>query len=62
MTGRKKVSDYLIDHKVSMPEKKRQFVMLSAGEIAWLVGRRIADDVRITSSTETVLRITKEII
>ncbi|MBQ5714995.1 MAG: tRNA lysidine(34) synthetase TilS, partial [Alistipes sp.] len=36
MNGRKKISDYLIDHKVSMPEKKRQFVMLSEGEIAWL--------------------------
>lgn len=62
MTGRKKVSDYLIDHKVSMPEKNRQFVMLSGGEIAWLIGRRIGDDFRITNKTEMVLRITKEII
>lgn len=62
MTGRKKVSDYLIDHKVSMPEKRRQFVMLSEGEIAWLIGRRIDDEFRITRQTETVLRITKEII
>ncbi|MBO7330726.1 MAG: tRNA lysidine(34) synthetase TilS, partial [Alistipes sp.] len=62
MTGRKKVSDYLIDHKVSMPEKNRQFVMLSGAEIAWLIGRRIGDDFRITNKTERVLRITKEII
>lgn len=62
MTGRKKVSDYLIDHKVSIPEKNRQFVMLSEGEIAWLIGRRIGDEFRITRQTETVLRITKEII
>lgn len=62
MNGSKKVSDYLIDHKVSMPEKNRQFVMLSEGRIAWLVGRRIDDEVRITKSTERVLRITKEII
>lgn len=62
MTGRKKVSDYLIDHKVSIPEKNRQFVMLSEGEIAWLVGRRISDEFRITRQTESVLRITKEII
>ena len=62
MNGKKKISDYLIDHKVSMPEKKRQFVMLSEGEIAWLIGRRIGDDFRITSKTERVLRITKEII
>lgn len=62
MTGRKKVSDFLIDGKVSMAEKNRQFVLISGTEIAWLVGRRIADPFRITDSTERVLRITKEII
>ena len=62
MTGRKKVSDYLIDAKVSMPEKSRQFILLSAGEIAWLVGRRIDDRFRLKDSTERVLRLTKEII
>lgn len=58
--GRKKVSDYLIDHKVSMAEKARQFVLLSSGEIAWLVGRRTSDDFRITDRTDKVLRITRE--
>lgn len=62
MTGRKKVSDFLIDGKVSMAEKNRQFVLISGTEIAWLVGRRIADPFRITDSTERVLHITKEII
>lgn len=62
MTGRKKVSDYLIDHKVPLPEKKRQFVLLSGDEIVWLIGRRIDDRFRLTSETENVLRITKEII
>ena len=62
LTGRKKVSDFLIDGKVSMAEKGRQFVLISGSEIAWLVGRRIADPFRITDQTERVLRITKEII
>ncbi|MEG0499406.1 MAG: tRNA lysidine(34) synthetase TilS, partial [Alistipes sp.] len=62
MTGRKKVSDYLIDHKISMPEKQRQFVLLSGEDIVWLIGRRIDDRYRLTSQTENVLRITKEII
>ncbi|MBR5812809.1 MAG: tRNA lysidine(34) synthetase TilS [Alistipes sp.] len=60
MNGSKKVSDYLIDRKVSMAEKSRQFVLLSGDEIAWLVGRRIAHSFRITDKTEWVLRITKE--
>lgn len=62
MTGRKKVSDYLIDAKVSIPEKNRQFVLLTNNDIAWLIGRRIDDRFRLTNSTERVLRITKEII
>ncbi|MEG1671976.1 MAG: tRNA lysidine(34) synthetase TilS [Alistipes sp.] len=62
MTGRKKVSDYLIDHKISMPEKQRQFVLLSGEDIVWLIGRRIDDRYRLTAQTENVLRITKEII
>ncbi len=62
MTGRKKVSDYLIDRKVSMPEKARQFVLLSGDDIVWLVGRRIDDRFRLTGETETVLRLIKEII
>ena len=57
MTGRKKVSDYLIDRKVSMIEKGRQFVLVSGDDIVWLVGRRIDDRYRITDSTENVLRI-----
>lgn len=60
MNGRKKVSDYLIDHKVSMAEKSRQFVLLSGDEIAWVVGRRTGDDFRITDSTDKVLRIVCE--
>ena len=62
MTGRKKVSDFLIDAKVSLPEKQRQFVLLSGDDIVWLVGRRIDDRYRLTSATENVLRIAKEIV
>ena len=62
MTGRKKVSDFLVDAKVSAAEKQRQFVLVSGGEIVWLVGRRIDDRYRLTGTTENVLRITKEIV
>ena len=43
MSGRKKLSDYLIDKKVSMAEKSRQFVMLSGDDVVWVVGRRLDD-------------------
>ena len=62
MDGHKKVSDLLIDSKVPVAEKQRQFVVVSGGEIVWVVGRRLDDRYRITSKTENVLKIIKEII
>ncbi len=62
MSGRKKVSDFLIDSKVSQPEKERQFVLLSGGEVVWVVGRRISERFKIEGQSENILRITKEII
>jgi tRNA(Ile)-lysidine synthase len=68
MTGSKKLSDYLVDAKVSVPEKQRQFVLVNGdgddgkGEIVWLVGRRLDDRFKITSATENVLKITREIL
>lgn len=60
MDNRKKVSDFLIDHKVSRPEKRSQFVVVSGEEIVWVVGRRIDDRYKIDAKTENVLRITRE--
>lgn len=54
---RKKVSDMLIDDKVSLPDKRRQFVVVSGGDIVWLVGRRIDERYAVGSGTENVLRI-----
>ncbi len=62
MNGRKKVSDLLIDTKVPLAEKRRQFVVLSGGEIVWVIGRRIDERYRITSKTENVLKVIREIV
>ncbi len=63
MSGKKKVSDFLIDEKVSQPEKERQFVLTSAsGDIAWVVGRRISEKFKLDGESENILRITKDII
>ena len=62
MSGRKKVGDFLTDTKVSAPERKRQFVLLSGEDIVWVVGRRIDDRYALTSKSENVLKIVREII
>jgi len=57
MKGKKKVSDLLIDQKVSLPDKENTFVLCSSGKIAWVIGRRIDQRFRITSKTIKILRI-----
>jgi len=46
MTGFKKVSDFLIDEKVSLADKDEATVIESAGEIVWVVGMRMDDRVK----------------
>ena len=60
MSGRKKLSDYLIDKKVSLVEKKRQFVLLSGDDVVWVIGRRLDDRFCITKKTENVLKIVRD--
>ena len=62
MSGRKKIGDFLTDAKVSAPERKRQFVLVSGEDIVWVVGRRIDDRFALTSKSENVLKITRETI
>ncbi len=61
MTGKKKLSDFLIDSKLSLAAKQRQFVLLSGDDIVWVVGLRIDDRYRLTDETEHVLCIHREI-
>jgi len=51
MKGNKKVSDFLIDNKVSIVEKKAIKVLISGNDIVWLVGQRISDKFKITEAT-----------
>lgn len=57
MKGRKKLSDFLIDSKVSVTEKERVMVLLSNNQIVWVMGYRIDSRFAITKSTNKVLCI-----
>jgi len=52
MSKPKKISDFLIDTKVSLADKDRVLVMLSGNEIVWLVGHRIDDRYKIAPATK----------
>jgi tRNA(Ile)-lysidine synthase len=51
MKHNKKLSDFFIDNKFSLPEKERVWVLESGGKIAWVAGHRISEDFSITDSS-----------
>lgn len=57
MKGRKKISDFFTDEKMSILEKEQQWILCSAGEIVWVVGRRVDDRFKITKATRHICRI-----
>ena len=57
MTGLKKLSDFFIDEKYSIPEKENAWILASGNQLIWLVGKRLDDRYKITSKTKRILRI-----
>lgn len=57
LKGSKKVSDFLTDQKVPLPDKDHIWVIESMGEIVWIVNYRIDDRFRITDQTSKIITI-----
>lgn len=58
MKGSKKVSDLLIDNKVSLVDKAKVTVLTSGEEIIWVVGHRLDERFKLNESTKEVLILT----
>ncbi len=57
MSGFKKLSDFFIDEKMSIPEKENCWIMLSGNRIMWVIGRRTDERFKISDDTKRILRI-----
>jgi tRNA(Ile)-lysidine synthase len=57
MNKKKKVSNYLVDEKVSLLEKEKICVLLSGEHIIALLGKRIDDRFKVTSNTKKSLEL-----
>tara|TARA_B100001250_G_scaffold217388_1_gene186490 strand:- start:11216 stop:12529 length:1314 start_codon:yes stop_codon:yes gene_type:complete len=52
MRNFKKLSDFFIDEKYSILDKKTQWILCSGDDIIWIVGRRIDDRYKIENHTK----------
>lgn len=59
MKGRKKISDFLVDIKVPLPDKDSIYVLEMNGKIIWVAGYRIDNRFRVKASTTDILLIRK---
>ena len=57
MKGSKKISDILIDKKISLIDKEKTFVVTSNGHIIWLIGYTMNDRFKINNTTKRVYKI-----
>jgi tRNA(Ile)-lysidine synthase len=62
MKGKKLLSDYFTDAKISQFDRKHILLLLSDGKIACIVGKRADERFKVTSATQVVLKITYAVI
>jgi len=58
LQGRKKLSKYFKDEKMSLLEKENIWLLCSKNEIVWVIGKRLDDRYKITNKTKKILKIT----
>ena len=57
MKGKKKISDFYTDEKINRFEKDKTYLLLSGTDIVCILGHRIDERYKITSSTTNILTI-----
>ncbi|MBL7927441.1 MAG: tRNA lysidine(34) synthetase TilS [Bacteroidia bacterium] len=57
MKGKKKLSDFFIDLKISQFEKSKVPLLIVNNQIAWVVGYRLDERFKVTPQTKSVIKI-----
>ena len=57
MQGRKKLSKFFKDEKLSIPQKENIWLLCAENEVAWVVGHRSDERFKVTDETKSVLHV-----
>jgi len=57
MNGFKKISDFFIDLKFSLPEKENVWILANGEQVVWIIGHRLDDRYKITPGTQNIIRL-----
>jgi len=57
MTGMKKLSDFFVDEKYSIPDKENAWILASGNQVVWIVGKRLDERFKISAKTKQILRV-----
>ena len=57
MQGKKKLSKFFIDNKMSVLQKEKIWLLCSANEIIWVIGKRLDDRYKAIVTTHNILKI-----
>ncbi|MEQ8302274.1 MAG: tRNA lysidine(34) synthetase TilS [Cyclobacteriaceae bacterium] len=57
MSGKKKLSDFFIDNKMSLADKGRITVLVSGEDIVWVVGHRVDNRYKVVEHTRRQIRL-----
>jgi len=57
MNNMKKLSDFFINNKFSLPEKENTWLLVSDNKITWIIGKRIDNRFKVTPETSRILQI-----
>ncbi len=58
MLGKKKLSKYFKDEKMSLIDKSNQWILCSENQIIWIIGRRQDERFKVETNTTNILQIT----
>ena len=57
MKGKKKLSKYFKDEKLSLVDKENVWLLISEGNIVWVLNRRADERFKVTDKTTKILKI-----